>query len=187
MLNDGYAAVGTRRVASQAGVAPSVVYYYFPTLDDLFLAVLRRRGDEQLERQAELLASDQPLRTLWEFSTNPAAVSFITEFMALANHRKVIGGELAEYGRRYLECQHAALKAAEADGRINFGDVPPEAVLVFVLHVAHGLMVDRAIGMSWGNDEAFGLVERLLGIAEGDSTRSRPNEARPTKARPSRR
>ena len=74
---------------------------------------------------------------------------FITEFMALANHRKAIRGELAAYGRRYLEGQYEALLAAERDGRIDLGDVPARGLLIFVLHLAHGLMVaDYANGNS---------------------------------------
>ena len=44
MLADGYAAVTSRRVAADAGVTPALVHYYFKTIDDLFLAVIRRRG-----------------------------------------------------------------------------------------------------------------------------------------------
>ena len=47
MRNEGYAAVSSRRVASEAGVTGALVHYYFPTLDDLFLAVFRR-GAEKL-------------------------------------------------------------------------------------------------------------------------------------------
>ena len=51
MIDDGYAAVSSRRIAKEAGVTPALIHYYFPTLDDLFLEVLRRRGRQQLERQ----------------------------------------------------------------------------------------------------------------------------------------
>ena len=54
MIDDGYAAVSSRRIAKDAGVTPALVHYYFGTLDDLFLAVLKRRADQQLN------ASDAP-------------------------------------------------------------------------------------------------------------------------------
>ena len=41
MRDEGYAAATSRRVAARAGVRSALVYYYFPTMDDLFLAVLR--------------------------------------------------------------------------------------------------------------------------------------------------
>src|SRR5262245_47776998 len=48
MFEEGYAAATSRRVAERAGVQRAVVYYYFPTMDDLFLAVLRRGTQENL-------------------------------------------------------------------------------------------------------------------------------------------
>ena len=44
--DQGYAAVSTRKVAAKAGLKPSLVHYYFPTTDDLFLAVFRRGADQ---------------------------------------------------------------------------------------------------------------------------------------------
>src|SRR5439155_16543648 len=64
MRNEGYAAVSSRRVASEAGVTGALVHYYFPTLDDLFLAVFRRGAERNLERHARALESPRPLRAL---------------------------------------------------------------------------------------------------------------------------
>ena len=45
MLDEGYAAATSRRVAAQAGVKSALVHYYFPSMDDLFVAVLRDKAD----------------------------------------------------------------------------------------------------------------------------------------------
>ena len=50
LLEEGYAAVTSRRVAAKAGLKPQLVHYYFRTMDDLFVAVFRRRADENLAR-----------------------------------------------------------------------------------------------------------------------------------------
>src|SRR5262245_22705522 len=39
MVEDGYAAVSIRRIASQAGLNSALVYYYFDTMDGLFVAL----------------------------------------------------------------------------------------------------------------------------------------------------
>ena len=44
MLRDGYAAVTYRAVAAEAGVTSGLVQYYFPALDQVFLAAIRRRS-----------------------------------------------------------------------------------------------------------------------------------------------
>jgi AcrR family transcriptional regulator len=72
MLEGGYTAVTSRRLASKAGLKPQLVHYYFRTMEELFLAVFRRRAEEGLQVQAQALASPQPLWALWRFGTDPA-------------------------------------------------------------------------------------------------------------------
>ena len=45
---EGYAAATSRRVADEVGVQRALVYYYFPTMDDIYLAVLRRGTEARL-------------------------------------------------------------------------------------------------------------------------------------------
>src|SRR4029077_20021342 len=103
----------------KGGVPPPLVHYYFPSLDDLFIAVFRRRAEEQLARQDRLLASERPLRALWAFNAEPASAGFIAEFMALANHRKSIGAEIAAYVDRFRRAEVEALTAAVDAGKLD--------------------------------------------------------------------
>ena len=77
MLADGYAAVTSRRVAADAGVTPALVHYYFSTIDDLFLAVIRRRGAQQAKRQERALSSPRPINALWELSKERAGTGLL--------------------------------------------------------------------------------------------------------------
>ena len=65
MLREGYAAVSSRNVAARVGITGPLVHYYFPTIDDLFVAVLRRRAEHNVARMAAALASPEPLRAWW--------------------------------------------------------------------------------------------------------------------------
>ena len=162
MRKDGYAAVSSRRIAAEAGVTAALVHYYFGTIDDLFLAVLRRRGEQQLERQERFLQSDQPLRALWDWSLEPAGTRLIMEFMALANHRKAIRREFAAYADRFRAAQLQALAPHfEAIG-LDPTETPPEAVLVLIASVSRTLVMERALGMHIGLDETVELIERQL-------------------------
>jgi AcrR family transcriptional regulator len=166
MLREGYAAVTSRRVAVDAGVTAPLVHYYFPSLDDLFVAVLRRRAEQQLARHARLLAADEPLRALWTFNTDRKSASFLTEFIGLANHRKSIRKEIAAYAERFREIELAAIDAAVADGRIDLGGFSPEGILVLLSTSSRGLVNEEAIGMRTGHDDVRALVEQLLTLAE---------------------
>src|ERR1700756_2558069 len=93
MLDEGYAAATSRRVAAKAGVKPALVHYYFPSMDDLFVAVLRDKAETNLQRQRQAIAGEEPLHALWLLSGATDARLF-TEFLAMANHRKAIRSEI---------------------------------------------------------------------------------------------
>src|SRR6478752_9671232 len=71
MVEEGYAAVTSRRVAAKAGLKPQLVHYYFRAMDDLYLEVFRRRADENLARYERAVAADGSLRTLWQMNAEP--------------------------------------------------------------------------------------------------------------------
>ena len=108
MRDEGYAAATSRRVAAEAGVKQALVYYYFPTMDDLFVEVLRAGADAALARMRTALIDDDPLRALWLINSDELLTGLNAEFMALANHRKAIGIELKNYAERVRDIETAA-------------------------------------------------------------------------------
>src|SRR5215208_1473758 len=90
MHDEGYAAATSRRVAARAGVKQALVYYYFPTMDDLFVEVLKAGADTALAQMRAALTDDDPIRALWRINSDPRRTILNTEFIALANHRKMI-------------------------------------------------------------------------------------------------
>src|SRR2546423_12274816 len=87
LLEEGYPAVTSRRIAAKAGLKPQLVHYYFRTMDDLFLEVFRRGADANLARFERAIAADCSLRNLWRLNADPRGAVFNIEFVALANHR----------------------------------------------------------------------------------------------------
>src|SRR6476646_811734 len=107
MVEQGHAAVTSRRGASRAGLKTQLVHSYFRTMDDLYLEVFRRRAEEGLERQAEALRSAQPLRALWAFSNEPGGSAVALEFAALARHRPAIRSAVGAYAEQFRTRQLA--------------------------------------------------------------------------------
>ncbi len=83
MLDEGYAAVTSRRVAERAGLKPQLVHYYFRTMDDLFLAAFRRRTEQGLAAQSMILLAPNPLRALWTFLIENRDTALIMEKVVL--------------------------------------------------------------------------------------------------------
>jgi AcrR family transcriptional regulator len=168
MLEEGYAAVTSRRVAEKAALKPQLVHYYFRTMDDLFLAAFRRRAEEGLEAQAQVLRARQPLWALWRFSTDPAATAITMEFIALANHRKALRAEIAYYAERFRDEQQKALSTVLHRYGVDAAKVPPLVWSVLMTSVSRVLVIEQALGMSAGHAEIVEFVERYLHRLEGD-------------------
>lgn len=172
MLEEGYAAVTSRRLASKAGLKPQLVHYYFRTMEELFLEVFRRRAEEGLQIQAHVLNSPQPLWALWRFGTDPAFTRISMEFMALANHRKEMRAEIAYYAERFREEQRQAVTAAleryapkvKADNL----EMPPVVWAVLMSSLSRFLVLEQAVGISGGHAETMELVESYLRRLEGE-------------------
>ncbi len=167
-LEEGYAAVTSRRVAEKAELKPQLVHYYFRTMDDLFLAAFRRRAEEGLEAQARVLQARQPLWALWRFSTDPAATAITMEFIALANHRKALKAEIAYYAERFRDEQQKALSTVLHRYGVDAAQVPPLVWSVLMTSVSRVLVIEQALGMSAGHAEIVEFVERYLHRLEGD-------------------
>lgn len=132
MIEKGYAAVTYRTLAARAGVAPALVQYYFPTLDSLLLAAIRRQMEGHVERLADALAQRpaEPLHVVWEFSTAGSTAALLVEFMALGSHRESIRAEIAKATERLRQVQIDAVRnnPRPREGPGEF----PDAVLAFL-------------------------------------------------------
>jgi AcrR family transcriptional regulator len=168
MLEEGYAAVTSRRLAEKAGLKPQLVHYYFRTMEDLFLAVFRRRAEHGLEAQALALQTSQPLWALWRFGTDPEPTRLTMEFVALANHRKSMRAEIAYYAERFRDEQRKAVATALERYDIHPDDVPPIVWSVLITNVSRFLVMEQWLGMSAGHAETIELVEGYLRRLEGD-------------------
>lgn len=162
MLQEGYAAVGVRRVAREAGVTPALIHYYFRTLDDLFLAMLRRNVERGLASLEEIARSDRPLHALWERGTHNEGAAIITEFLALANHRKTIRSEVAETATRFREAE-VGIVAAALEGR---SELTPIAVTTLIAMVSRSVALEDAMGLTVGQAELLELVRGHLDALE---------------------
>jgi hypothetical protein len=137
-------------------------------MDDLFLALYRRRAEQGLERQTRALASDQPLWALWDLSRDPRGTALMMEFVALANHRKEIRSEFAASAERYRAEQVRGL--AEVLGRygIGAGQLPPIVLSVLMTSVSQVLVIEQdSVGMTTGHAETVAFVEDFFGRIEG--------------------
>lgn len=164
MREEGYAAATSRRVATEAGVKQALVYYYFPTMDDLFVEVLRAGAEASLERMRAALTDDEPLHTLWRMNSDLKLTALNTEFMALANHRKAIRAELKSYAERVRDIETAAVAVSLRARGVDLDRYPPAAVSMLIAQTARSLCNESAVGVTLGHDELRAFMERQLDL-----------------------
>ena len=166
LLEEGYAAVTSRRVAATAGLKPQLVHYYFRTMDDLFVEVFRRRAEENIARFERAIAADGSLRNLWRLNADTRGAVFTVELVALANHRKAIRAEIARYAERFRAVQLDALAAALAADGIGPDELPPVAALLLMTGLSQVLALEQALGVTAGHADTVAFIERALAQLE---------------------
>lgn len=169
MLDEGYAAVTARRVAAKAGLKPQLVHYYFSSMDDLLVSLLRRGAAAGLEQQQRALASPQPLRALWAWNSDPIVTRVATEFGALAHHRQAIRAEIAAIAKQLRTAQIDAVSRALERYGVDPDEFPASVVVVLMTGTARVMVMEQAIGNAIGHDDTLEFVERYLTRLEGEA------------------
>lgn len=176
LLDEGYAGVSYRAVASKAGMIPSLVQYYFPTLDAMFAALIRRLIERDIARWADALERrpDEPLRVLWEYSWSEAAGALSMELMALGNHRPAVRAEITEGTERIRRAQLQAL--ARKYGDTNFLDdrFTPDAMVLLLTSMPKYLSLEDSIDVSMGHRELVRTFEKYLDTMEPKARARKP-------------
>lgn len=162
MRREGYAAVTTRRVAREAGLKAPLIHYYFPTTDDLFLAVFRRAvGETQAQFNADF-AGHPGIAELWKSYKNPDRTALLVEFMALANHRDAVREELALYTERYRSQRANMIEKILQTKKLKDAGGSVEGLMVIMVGIARTLIMEQGLGITTGHEEAEQLLESWL-------------------------
>jgi AcrR family transcriptional regulator len=185
MLDEGYAAATSRRVAAKAGVKPALVHYYFPSMDDLFVAVLRDKAEAILKRQRQAMAESEPLHALWQLNSAHDTQLF-TEFLAMANHRKAILSEIVSYAMRFRDIEEGAMTLALKARGIDLELFPPVVMSMIMGSLARMVIHEQGLGITRGHDQARAFIEQCLERFEMPSWDPQPEIGQHERATPAR-
>jgi AcrR family transcriptional regulator len=162
MREEGYAAVGTRRVAARAGLKPSLVHYYFPTTDDLLIALFRRGADQSDAMLESALAAPDPLRALWAFFADASRTELTLEFMALANRREALRALMVEHSEHMRARQVEVLSQIARTAPEALEGCTPAGLSVVLAGIGRVLFMEGALGVAAGHGDARAWVESWL-------------------------
>ena len=168
LFEKGQANVSYRAVAAQAAVTPSLVQYYFPTIDSLFAATIRRLIGRQTDRWNDALQRrpDEPLRVLWEYSWGEAAGALGTEIVALGARRPSLIPEISAGTERIRTMQLAALKAKYRDFTFLGDTFPPDAMVLLVTSIPKILSLEETVHVKMAHRQLIKAFENYLDAVE---------------------
>ena len=166
MSEGGYAAVTSRSVASRVGVNAGLIHYYFPTIDDLFVALIDRGADVNTQRLARALASSKPLEALWKLNSDRRGVSVLDELMAATHHRPALREQVTAQAERLRGVELAALAELLPQYGIDVERFPPALVAATLQGVALLLARQGNLGVSTGRNDAIAAAEAAIADLE---------------------
>jgi AcrR family transcriptional regulator len=159
---EGYAAASTRRVALRAGLKPSLVHYYFPTTDDLLLAVFERGAAKSDAMIEAAIASGDPVRALWRFFSDDSRTALSVEYLALAIRRPAIREKIAVHSAAMRQQQITLFEKLLGEQLATAEGCPPAGLSVILAGIGRALFMESALGVSLGHQEAVAWVDAWL-------------------------
>jgi AcrR family transcriptional regulator len=178
LLEEGYAAVTSRRVGERAEANAALVHYYFESMDGLFVELFRRGAERGLAQQAAALHTPQPLWALWDALHDHMNNVRTIEFFALAHHRPAVREVVVEYSARYRALQTDVLSTVLAGYGLDLETWPAVTVVLAMGSISLLLLIEQGFGFDAGHAEMVEAVEREIRALEGDRWTGHPALAR---------
>ena len=165
LLEEGYGALTSRRVAERIGVKQRLVYYYFQTMDELIVETFRRMAQRELERMRGTLDRAMPVRELWDVCIHTTDSRVTSEFMALAYRNEALRQEVVHFIEESRRIQaEAVMRSLERSGASVALDADGLALLA--TGVALAMTREQAIGVTMGHGSLIAMIEGFLDRVE---------------------
>lgn len=161
LKDEGAAHLTASSVANRAGLKAHMVHYYFRSMEDLVMVLVRQHGAIGLKNTARAIASDAPLRALWEMEVGHKWGVVAMEFGAFATHHENVRAEMARSidDIRSMQAEgiarHFELKGIEPP-------VPPIVLAMAIAGIARQMVREKEFKASQGHEEMAAVVEALL-------------------------
>ena len=161
LREDGYSAVTSRAIAEKAELKSRLVHYYFGSMDDLFIAVMRRIEDRYFSVYLNKLAAGDSAREMWSSILSNIDAGVMQELAALALHRKEIQAEVARVLDRARQMDIAMMERAIKEFGIKAEGMTPTVLALLMAGVVRVLTAEGAIGVTRGHKELLAYLQTL--------------------------
>jgi AcrR family transcriptional regulator len=161
LLEEGYGALTSRRIAERVGVKQRLVYYYFQTMDELIVETFRRMSLRELDRMRGALSSDLPARQLWDVCIHTADARVTSEFMAIAHRNDALRQEVTHFIEESRRIQAEAVQRSLTRSRAT-SSLDADSVALLASGIALAMTRENALGVTMGHGSLRTMVEGFL-------------------------
>jgi AcrR family transcriptional regulator len=164
----GYLGISAREVAAKANLKTQLLYYYFRTMDDVILAVVRRINDRRMEKFESAMAATDPLKALWELNSDPSGAALSAELTSIAIHRETIRAEIVKSAEQFRALQVQAVSRLLSH-RKNEVEYPAAGIVLIAVAIGRTIVSESALGLTVGHEEALKIIEGVMKGFRSDS------------------
>lgn len=166
LVEIGYAAITTRRLAREAGANQGLVHYYFGSMENLLVRVLERFTERLIVRQRAMYAAELPFIEKWrqamrylddDFSSGYQKVWY--ELQAMAWNRPELRERIAHVTVEWREVLAGAFEQGRREHAI---EMPIEPLATLVAAFNQGLILERLSGIDSGHRELLAWIDAWL-------------------------
>ena len=169
LQDEGADAVTARRLADQVGLGRHIVHYYFGTIEEVFVAVMRDEGTRSEDLLREAAKTGDAVDLLWGNIRQSAAI--ILELMKLAKRHPSIAAEYKIYTERFREAMSGILDAYARSRGITLPTSTAATALV-IQSMATMIAIEANMGLTMGHAEAEGALLGWLKQLDGSNADS---------------
>jgi len=151
LRDEGASAVTARRLAEQVGLGRHIVHYYFGTIDEVFVAIMREEGARAEAALREATRTGDAFDLLWQSARQSASI--VLELTMLAVRHPSIAREYRIYTERYRQTMSEILASYAQSRGISLA-VSPESAALLLQSVAYTNAVEQDLGLTLGHEQA---------------------------------
>jgi TetR/AcrR family transcriptional regulator len=178
LVEIGYAAITTRKLADEAGANLGLVHYYFGSMEELFLQVLERFTDQLITRQRAMYSAPGPYIEKWReamryLDDDRPYQKIWWELQAMAWNRPEFQPRVAAVHRAWGDAMRGAVAEALKRYKLEDGELSTEAWITLIVTVNEGIILERLSGIDRGHKDLLAAIDRWLESKEKRANRAR--------------
>lgn len=169
LVEIGYAAITTRKLAERAGVNHGLVHYYFGSMEDLLLRVVERFTEALIERQKAMYAAESPFIDKWrqamkflEADAESGYHKVWLEMQAMGWNHDAVRARLQQVHQQWIDVVLPAFERGLTELGVDKRRFPTKSVVALVVTFNQGIMLERLSGVDSGHRDLLRMVDRML-------------------------